>query len=167
MHDLSKIVQRPGAANDLIELTNLQVPLRDVTTRKFDANGKEREGAFKASQDGAQGQHARVRLLPPLHARPARLVRRLQPLRPLRRARRRLARRHPRQRVQPHRHRRRRPVRADPAGAARRRRSRPRSTRDQHNRCPGGGEHKAEDGSGPWKPTPDFPCDASQVLPGE
>ena len=32
---------------------------------------------------------------------------------------------------------------------------------------PGGGEHKTDDGSGPYKPTPDFPCDPSQVLPGK
>ncbi|MGH3101602.1 MAG: hypothetical protein ACRDPU_11490, partial [Thermoleophilia bacterium] len=55
VNDLSKIVSRPGAANDLIELTKLQVPLRDVTTRKFEANGKHREGAFKVSQDALKG----------------------------------------------------------------------------------------------------------------
>ena len=38
--------------------------------------------------------------------------------------------------------------------------------RDQRNRCPGAAEHVAEDGSGPWKPTPDYNCDPSQVLPG-
>ena len=38
--------------------------------------------------------------------------------------------------------------------------------RGQNNRCPGGGEHKSDDGTGPYKPTPDFPCDPSQVLPG-
>ena len=55
INDLSQIVKRPGAANDLIELTSLQVPLRDVTTRKFEANGKERDGAFEASQDALKG----------------------------------------------------------------------------------------------------------------
>ena len=55
INDLSKIVSRPGGANDLIELTKLQVPLRDVTTRKFAANGKERDGAFKVSQDALKG----------------------------------------------------------------------------------------------------------------
>ena len=38
---------------------------------------------------------------------------------------------------------------------------------DQRNRCPGGGDHKSDDGSRPWKPTPDFNCDPSQVLPGK
>jgi hypothetical protein len=36
----------------------------------------------------------------------------------------------------------------------------------QRNRCPGAAEHKAADGSNPWKPTPTFNCDPSQVLPG-
>ena len=39
--------------------------------------------------------------------------------------------------------------------------------RGQNNRCPGGGEHRADDGSSPYKPSSDYPCDASQVLPGE
>jgi hypothetical protein len=37
----------------------------------------------------------------------------------------------------------------------------------QDNRCPGGGDHKSSDGSRPWKPTPDYNCDPSQVLPGK
>ena len=47
---------------------------------------RQRQGARRRVQGlpgRAQGQHARVRVLPPLHARPARLVRRLQPLRHL------------------------------------------------------------------------------------
>ena len=83
LRDLSDIVKRPGAANDLIELMNLQEPLRDITTRKV---AGQRQGARRRVQGEpgrAQGRHARVRLLPPLHARPARLVRRLQPLRHL------------------------------------------------------------------------------------
>jgi phospholipid/cholesterol/gamma-HCH transport system substrate-binding protein len=83
LNDLSKIIKRPGAANDLIELTGLQVPLRDVTTRKVQA---QRQGARRRVQGlagRAQGQHARVLVLPALHARSSRLVRRLQPLRRL------------------------------------------------------------------------------------
>jgi phospholipid/cholesterol/gamma-HCH transport system substrate-binding protein len=38
---------------------------------------------------------------------------------------------------------------------------------DQRNRCPGGGDHRSADGSRPWKPTPDFNCDPTQVLPGK
>jgi hypothetical protein len=38
---------------------------------------------------------------------------------------------------------------------------------NQTNRCPGGGDHRSQDGSRPWKPTPDYNCDPSQVLPGK
>ena len=38
---------------------------------------------------------------------------------------------------------------------------------NQDNRCPGGGDHRSSDGSRPWKPTPDFNCDPTQVLPGK
>jgi len=36
----------------------------------------------------------------------------------------------------------------------------------QNNRCPGAGDHPGADGSNPWKPSPDFNCDPTQVLPG-
>jgi phospholipid/cholesterol/gamma-HCH transport system substrate-binding protein len=166
INDLSKIVKRPGAANDLIELTSLQVPLRDVTTRRFDANGKEREGAFKSSQEALKGVSPEFAFFRPytpdllgwfddfshsgtydalgaasrvgIHANPFALT---------------------------------------GAGGAGQYEVIPPELRDealqatlerrQNNRCPGGGEHKTDDGSGPYKPTPDFPCDPSQVLPGE
>ena len=90
INDLSKIVRRPGDANDLIELTTAAGP----AARRHHPHGsrptaRSRDGAFKASQGRAQGQHAGVRVLPALHPGPARLVRRLQPLGRLRRARRR------------------------------------------------------------------------------
>ena len=166
INDLSKIVKRPGGANDLIELTNLQVPLRDVTTRKVQANGKERDGAFKASQDALKGLAPEFAFFRPytpdllgwfddfshsgtydalgaasrvgIHANPFALT---------------------------------------GAGGANQYEPVPPELRDemlnatletrQNNRCPGGGEHKTADGKGPWKPSPDFSCDPSQVLPGE
>jgi hypothetical protein len=36
----------------------------------------------------------------------------------------------------------------------------------QRNRCPGGAEFPAPDGSNPWKPAPDHNCDPSQTFPG-
>lgn len=36
----------------------------------------------------------------------------------------------------------------------------------QRNRCPGAAEHPAADGSNPYHP-PGFPCDPTQVLPGQ
>src|SRR4051794_15899825 len=71
LHDLSGIVRRPGSANDLIELTKLQVPLRDVTTRKVNANGKQRDGAFKAGRDAVKGNPPQFNLLRPHPPRPA------------------------------------------------------------------------------------------------
>jgi len=49
VRDLSRLIRTPGASNDLIEATRALVPLRDVTVRKVQANGKERDGAFSAS----------------------------------------------------------------------------------------------------------------------
>jgi phospholipid/cholesterol/gamma-HCH transport system substrate-binding protein len=166
VRDLSKIIKRPGAANDLIELTNLQVPLRDVTTRKFQANGKLRDGAFEASQDALRGNTPEFAFFRPyttdllgwfddfshsgvydalgavsrvgVHANAFALA---------------------------------------GAGGAGQFEVIPPELRGpalnatletrQNNRCPGGGDHKTQDGSGPWKPTPDYLCDASQVLPGD
>ena len=46
VEDLSNIVSRPGPDNDLIDLTNLGVPLAAVTVDSVHANGKVRPGAF-------------------------------------------------------------------------------------------------------------------------
>jgi phospholipid/cholesterol/gamma-HCH transport system substrate-binding protein len=165
INDLSKIVSRPGAANDLIELTREQVPLRNVTTRRVQVNGKLRDGAFKASQDALKGvtpEFAYFRPYTPdllgwfddfshsgvydalgavsrvgVHANAFAL--------------------------------------AGSGGAGqfevvppqlRGQALQATIQRRQNNRCPGGGEHKSDDSTGPWKPTPDFNCDPSQVLPG-
>ena len=166
LNDLSKIIKRPGAANDLIELTGLQVPLRDVTTRKVQANGKQRDGAFKASQDALKGNTPEFAFFRPytpdllgwfddfshsgvydalgavsrvgVHANAFALTG---------------AGGAGQYEVIP-------PELRGPALEAT-------LKRRQNNRCPGGGEHKTDDGSGPYKPTPDYPCDASQVLPGK
>jgi phospholipid/cholesterol/gamma-HCH transport system substrate-binding protein len=166
INDLSKIVKRPGTANDLIELTSLQVPLRDVTTRKFQANGKERAGAFKASQEALKGNAPEFAFFRPytpdllgwfddfshsgtydalgaasrvgIHANPFALTG---------------AGGLGQYKLVP-------PKLRGPALEAT-------LERRQNNRCPGGGEHKTDDGTGPYKPTPDFPCDPSQELPGQ
>lgn len=46
---LSNIIRRPGPNNDLIELTQLGVPLAAVTVHDLRANGKLRPGAFPQS----------------------------------------------------------------------------------------------------------------------
>lgn len=49
IRDLSKLVRRSGASNDLIELTKSNVPLANIAVRNVNVNGKTREGAFPAS----------------------------------------------------------------------------------------------------------------------
>jgi phospholipid/cholesterol/gamma-HCH transport system substrate-binding protein len=49
IRDLSNIIKKPGADNDLIELTKLGVPLAQATVRDIKANGKTRPGAFPIS----------------------------------------------------------------------------------------------------------------------
>jgi phospholipid/cholesterol/gamma-HCH transport system substrate-binding protein len=49
LHDLSRLVRKAGPNNDLIDLNNSTVPVRDVAIGPVQANGKQREGAFPAS----------------------------------------------------------------------------------------------------------------------
>src|SRR3954454_154536 len=106
-HDLSKIAsrpRRPPAARPR-RPPDRQRPLEDrqpprpgqrpdradeaaaAAARRHHPQGQRQRQAARRRVQGlagrAQGQHAGVRVLPPLHARPARLVRRLQPLRRL------------------------------------------------------------------------------------
>ena len=52
--DLADILRRPGADNDALELTRLQVPLRNATVREVEANGKKRQAAFPAITDAVR-----------------------------------------------------------------------------------------------------------------
>jgi phospholipid/cholesterol/gamma-HCH transport system substrate-binding protein len=49
VRNLANIISRPGANNDLIELTKLGVPLAAVTVQNVQANGQSRPGAFNES----------------------------------------------------------------------------------------------------------------------
>ena len=49
VRELANVISRPGANNDLIDLTNLGVPLAAVTVHPVQANGKQRPGAFPQS----------------------------------------------------------------------------------------------------------------------
>jgi phospholipid/cholesterol/gamma-HCH transport system substrate-binding protein len=55
IRDLSAIIRKPGANNDLIELTKLGVPLAQATVRDTKANGKVRPGAFPQSVTALNG----------------------------------------------------------------------------------------------------------------
>ena len=167
INDLSNIVSRPGADNDLIELTKLQPALRDVTTAQGQGQrqGARRRlpGLARTRSRATTPEFAFLRPYTPdllgwfddfshsgvydalgavsrvaIHANAFALTGAVGA---------------GQFEVIP----------PELRGARARGR---RSTRDQNNRCPGGGEHKSDDGTGPYKPTPDFPCDPSQVLPG-
>jgi phospholipid/cholesterol/gamma-HCH transport system substrate-binding protein len=160
--DLSRLLKAPGHGNDLIDLTNAQVPLRDVAVRDVKENGKERDGAFPASTEALKDAAPQVAFLRPytvdllgwfddfshsgtydalggasrvgVYASAfALLDGQLSPVPPA--------------------------LRDEAFQAA--------ASTDQRNRCPGGGDLKSEDGSRPWKPMADFNCDPSQVLPGK
>jgi len=166
IRDLSRVVRAPGPSDDLIDLTNTNAPVRDAALRDREVNGAEREGAFPA------GRKALERAVPQLaHLRPyapdlvgwfddfshsgvydavggksrvgtyfnvlTEVDSRLTLIPPaLREAVR---------------------ERAAQRGVI---------VRDQRSRCPGAAEHPNEDRSNPYRPTPDFACDPSQVLPG-
>jgi len=49
VRDLSQLVRKAGDNNDLIDLNNSTVPVRDIAIGPVNANGKSREGAFPAS----------------------------------------------------------------------------------------------------------------------
>src|SRR5215211_7272894 len=48
--DLAEVLRRPGADNDLLELTRLQPSLRNATVREVEANGDKRQAAFPADR---------------------------------------------------------------------------------------------------------------------
>jgi phospholipid/cholesterol/gamma-HCH transport system substrate-binding protein len=161
LRDLSNIIRRPGRANDLIELNRVQPPLRDIAVREAERNGEEREGAFPASIDAMRDTRPVLAFLRPYmpdligwfddfsHSGIY-----------------------------------------DALGAAsrvgihanafslvdgqlsplppelREKAIMAAPERGQNHRCPGAAEHRNDDGSNPWKPSPDFNCDETQVLPG-
>jgi phospholipid/cholesterol/gamma-HCH transport system substrate-binding protein len=159
--DLSRLLKHPGRGNDLIDLTNAQVPLRDIAVGDVNENGKERPGAFPASTEALKNAAPQVGYIRPytvdllgwfddfshsgtydalgaasrvgIHASAFALLEgQLSPVPPALR---------------------------DEAFEAS-------AETDQRNRCPGGGDFKSPDGSRPWKPSADFNCDPSQTLPG-
>ena len=161
LRDLSSLVRTPGADNDLIELTQGQVPVRDVALRTSEINGEQRRGAFP------EGVDALKTATPELgYARPyvvdltgwfddfghsglydalggksrvgtyvnafAQVNGVIRPI-PV-------------------------PLRNGVGENV--------TARDQRNRCPGAAEHPAPDGSNPYKPDPAYNCNPDQVLPG-
>jgi phospholipid/cholesterol/gamma-HCH transport system substrate-binding protein len=160
--DLSRLLKAPRRGNDLIDLTNAQKPLRDIAVRDVNANGKSRDGAFPASTQAIKDATPEIAYLRPYtvdllgwfddfsHSgtydalgAASRVGIHASAFAALDGQ---LSSVPPELREQ-----------AFKAAAA----------TNQTNRCPGGGDHRAADGSRPWKPTPDYNCDPSQVLPGK
>ncbi|HVL96380.1 MAG TPA: MlaD family protein [Solirubrobacteraceae bacterium] len=163
LRDLSRLIQRGGAGNDLVELTKAQVPVANIAVGPVERNGERREGALPASEKALAGGTPELAYIRPYsldllgwmddfshsgvydalggvsrvgtHVSAFLLTNgQLAPVPPELR---------------------------DSAFLA------SGGVRDQRNRCPGGAEHVPDDRSAPWKPTPDHNCDPSQVLPGE
>jgi phospholipid/cholesterol/gamma-HCH transport system substrate-binding protein len=160
--DLSALLKQPGQGNDLVDLTKDQLPLRDVAVRKVHENGKDRDGAFPASAKAIKDATPEVAFLRPYTAdllgwfddfshsgsydalgAASRVGIHASAFALL-------------------------DGQLTPVPPALREQAfQAAATTDQRNRCPGGGDHRSADGSRPWKPTPDYNCDASQVLPGK
>ncbi len=60
LRDLAQILSRPGADNDALELTRLQVPLRDATVREVEANGAKRETRVRGRSPSSVRDYAPI-----------------------------------------------------------------------------------------------------------
>jgi phospholipid/cholesterol/gamma-HCH transport system substrate-binding protein len=160
--DLSAILDKPGKDNDLVELTAAQVPVAEIAVGDVTRNGAEREGALPASARALKAAAPELESARPYTpdllgwfddfshsgvfdalggiSRPALHADAFMAvsgqLFPVP------------------------PELREAAFVA------SGGVRDQRNRCPGAAEHKTADGSGPFQPSPDFPCDPTQALPG-
>jgi phospholipid/cholesterol/gamma-HCH transport system substrate-binding protein len=163
LRDLSAILRRPGADNDLVDLNRLQPPLRDATVRDVEENGERRESSFEASARSMRAYVPELAFIRPYSVdalgwfddfshsgvydalgASSRVALHASAftlangqLSPV----------PPELRSK-----------AFESGAA----------LNQRDRCPGAAEHRGEEpNSNPWRPTPDFDCDPTEVLPGK
>jgi len=162
VRDLAATITSPGADNDLIELTKSNVPLANELVRTAERNGAQREGALPASAKAFKGQTPPTADFRPYtpdligwfddfghtgvfdaNGGAARSMINGNAFTLLNGT---LIPLDPGVRDQ---------VFKDTASIR------------QTDRCPGAAEHRAADGSNPWKPSPDFPCDPSETLPGD
>lgn len=163
VRDLSRTIRRPGADNDLVELLERQGAVDRIANRKAERNGREREGAFPAMRRAAQGASPQLAFLRPYGAdltgwfddfsasggydalgafSRAGLAFNQFTVNPLL------------DRILP------------VPGALRPLLESESLKTGRNNRCPGSIERRAADGSNPYKPSPDFNCDATQVPSG-
>ena len=162
VRDLSQTIRRPGAGNDLVELLRRQPALDRIANQVAARNGKDRPGAFPTTIKAFEGATKQVAFLRPYapdlvgwfddfstsgaydalgNFSRAGLGVNGFTLGPLLNA---------------------LPIPADLRNLVLSAGTKPM----RNNRCPGSIERRAPDGSNPYKPTPDFNCDASQVPIG-
>jgi len=159
--DLSQLVKSPGEANDLTDLARSTLPFRDVTTRPGTYNGKQREGSFAASRRSLKAQTPQFAFQRPYtvdlagwfddfshsgiydaNGSASRVSTTVSAFAFLNGTLTPV----PEQ------------LRAQVLSKV--------GSFGQRNRCPGSTERPAPDGSNPYKPTPDFNCDPSQIPLG-
>jgi len=162
LRDLSKLIKSTGAGNDLIDLFNAQPATRDAVLKTTNVNGKEREGAFPAAAKAFKGGTPIFNFFRPYTpdllgwfddfshtgvydalGGVSRVGTHANPF---------LLTEGVLSPIPPE-------LRDEFFNQT--------ASRGQNNRCPGSAEHPQDDKSNPWKPTADFPCDPTQLLPGE
>ena len=162
VRDVSQTIRRPGADNDLVELLRRQPALDRIANQSAERNGADRPGAFPTTIKAFEGATKQVAFLRPYapdlvgwfddfstsgaydalgnFSRAGLQVNGFT-LGPL--------------------------LNALPIPASLRNLVLSAGTKVmRNNRCPGSMERRAPDGSNPYKPSPDFNCDASQVPIG-
>jgi len=158
---LAQLAGRPGADNDLLELSRSVPPLRDIAIGPVQRNGAERPGSFPTTAKSLHGQAPHFAYFRPYivdftgwlddfshsglydaNGAASRVATSVNAFASV----------GSQLQLVP-------PELRGPLGDAVTRRG-------QNNRCPGAIERPAEDGSNPWRPTPGFNCDPSQLPPG-
>jgi phospholipid/cholesterol/gamma-HCH transport system substrate-binding protein len=162
VRDVSQTIRRPGADNDLVELLRRQPALDRIANQSAERNGADRPGAFPTTIKAFEGATKQVAFLRPYapdligwfddfstsgaydalgNFSRAGLEVNGFTLGPA--------------------------LNALPIPASLRTLLLSAGTKTmRNNRCPGSMERRAPDGSNPYKPSPDFNCDASQVPIG-
>ncbi len=161
VRDLAQVIRRPGATNDLVELARLTPRLRDIAVGPVRRNGKEREGALPATAEALSSATPRLAFARPYsvdftgwlddfsHSGNydaqggfARIGTHVNAFSFKSGAITPIA----------------PPLRAESFKSL--------AVLGQNNRCPGSAERDTGDRSAPFKPSPEFNCDPTQVPPG-